>query len=62
MSVRSQHAELPADGCGTSPALDGGFRIPVIEKLLNIAIPEAVDQVFSVVDGGEQFFVVAPGA
>ena len=48
--VSLQQPEFSADGSGTAAALGVGGRFGRIQQLLQISIPESVDQKLSLVD------------
>jgi hypothetical protein len=60
-SMGPQHSELAAGGSRTPAALGWQLSLRTIEKLLKIAVAEAVNQKLTVIDGDEQFLILGPG-
>ena len=60
-SMRPQHSEHPTGRCRTPAALDWRLSLGLVQKFLNIAVAEAVDQKLAVIDRGQQFLISAPG-
>src|SRR5450759_1134526 len=60
-SMGPQHSEFPADGSGAPSPLRRKLCRCAVEQPLYIPVAESVDCVLSVIDRGEQVFVVSPG-
>jgi hypothetical protein len=61
-SMCPEHAELSADGGRTPSALGRRFGWSGVQWRLQVPVAKTVNEKLAVIDGGQQFFVLRPGA